>query len=319
MAHLKSPRHHATTSPEKSKIIFLVGPTAIGKTEAAVYVAKKLKAEIISCDSMQIYKGMDILTSKPKGSLLKKVSHHLISVIPASQEYNVSRYRKEAVKEVKLLIKHGKVPLFVGGTGLYVSILVDGIFEQKPNEKIRHKLYKIAKNKGSAYLYRKLAKIDPEAAAKIHQNDTKRLIRALEVYESTGKPISVLQKQRHGLKDKYEVKIFCLIIKRDKLYKRIDERVDKMFEQGLIREVKKLLGKRLSRTAACAIGVKELKGYFNNRYDLDEAKRLIKQNTRHYAKRQLTWFRKDKRIKCINIKENESPKKVGDRIWRELC
>ena len=300
-------------------IIFIVGPTAVGKTEAAVNLAVKINAEIISCDSMQIYKGMDILTSKPPVILRKKVKHHLIGVVPLSKEYDVSLYRASVIRKIKAIFKAGKVPLLVGGTGLYVSMLADGIFDEKAkNELMRKGLYRLSAKMGSVYLYKKLEKVDPEAAARIHFNDARRIIRALEVFKATGKPISLLQKQRRGLKDEYRVKIFCLNMNRDKLYKRIDERVEKMFEQGLLREVSGLIKKPLSKTASCAIGIKELKGYLKGEYDLAEAKRLIQRNSRHYAKRQLSWFRKNKSIKWINITDKDTPSKVTGKIWKEL-
>jgi tRNA dimethylallyltransferase len=304
----------------KPKVIFLIGPTAIGKTKVSVKLAQKINAEIISCDSMQIYQGMDIITSKPSQLIRRKVPHHLINIIPPTKEYNVSRYCQEAQRKIKEVLKRNKIPLFVGGTGLYMSILMDGIFKAKAEDKnIRERLYREAKQKGNEYLYIKLKKADPRAAVKIHPNDTKRIVRALEVFESTGKPISYLQKQRTGLTEKYQVTVFCLDIKRDKLYKRINERVEKMFSKGLEREVKELIRKRLSKTAAFAIGLKELKGYFDGLYGLEEAKRLMKRNTRQYAKRQLTWFRKDKRINWINIKEEEKPKDIAKNLWKELC
>ncbi|MFA5287121.1 MAG: tRNA (adenosine(37)-N6)-dimethylallyltransferase MiaA [Candidatus Omnitrophota bacterium] len=297
------------------KIIFLVGPTAIGKTETAVYLAKRIGAEIISCDSMQVYKGMDIITSKPKPSLRKKIKHHLLSVIPMSKDYDVSAYRKDAIKKVKEIISRGKVPLFVGGTGLYMDILVDGIFEEEINDKpMRDKLYEIAKKKGSVYLHNQLKKVDPEASEKIHPNDTKRIIRALGVFRATGKPISSLQKNRRGLRDEYDVRVFCLNTDRNELYKRIDARVEEMFKNGLIKEVKRVLKKTLSRTASFAIGLREAKGYLSGDYGLGEAKSMIKLNTRRYAKRQLTWFRKDKSIKWIDIKEKETPQAVAKRL-----
>jgi len=299
-----------------------VGPTAIGKTEVAVYLAKRIGAQIISSDSMQVYKGMNIITSKPKPALRKKIKHYLINTVPIARNYDVSSYRHDALKKVKEIIARGKVPIFVGGTGLYMSILVDGIFKGKvKDEDIRKKFYKIAQAKSSGYLYKRLKKVDPEASGKIHPNDTKRIIRALEVFEAAGKPISMLQKERHGLRDEYDVRIFCLNTERAKLYKRIDERVERMFKQGLINEVKKLLKRRLSETASCAIGIREVKGYLSGGYGLEEAKGMIKLNTRHYAKRQLTWFRKDKRIKWVNIKDKETPQSVAKRIhklWREL-
>jgi len=304
---------------QSPQIIFLVGPTAVGKSEIAVYLAKKLGAEIISCDSMQIYKGMDIISSQASLSLRRRVPHHLISTVSPVKEYNVSQFRKEALKKIKSIINKGKIPLFVGGTGLYMTILIDGIFELETKGKgLRERLYKQAEKLGSDYLYERLQKIDPEAAQKIHPNDTKRIVRALEVFESTGKPISILQKQRRGLVHEYDVLFFGLNMERKKLYKRIDARVEKMFRAGLLAEVKRLLKLRLSRTATYAIGIRELKGYFDGLYDLDEAQQLMKRNTRAYAKRQLTWFRKDKRIKWISVQDKEKPASIANRIWKKL-
>jgi tRNA dimethylallyltransferase len=301
------------------KIIFIVGPTAIGKSETAVYLAKRIGAEIISSDSMQVYRGMDIITSKPKPALRKKIKHYLISTVPLSKDYDVSTYRKNALKKVKEIISRGKIPIFVGGTGLYITILVDGIFDEDVKDKlIRNKLYELAKNRGNLYLHNQLKRVDPEAAVKIHPNDTKRIIRALEVFRVTGKPISILQKKRRGLRDEYDVKIFCLNLARDKLYKKIDQRVEMMFKEGLIKEVKGLLKKELSRTASFAIGIREARGYLGGDYGLEEAKNMIKLNTRRYAKRQLTWFRKDKKIKWVNLEDNEASREVAKRIYKSL-
>jgi len=307
-----------SSSPDKKRqIILVVGPTAAGKTETAIGLAKKLNGEIISCDSMQIYKGMGILTSKPAAVQRKQVPHHLISMISPTKEYNVSQYRKDAVRKIETIIAKDKTAILVGGTGLYMSVLIDGIFKDKAQDKtIRQRLYREAEESGSGKLYERLKNIDPEAAKKIHPHDTKRIVRALEVFEKTGKPISQLQRQRKGLADEYDVKIFGLDMPRDKLYRRIDERVEKMFAEGLIEEVKKLLKVKLSQTASCAIGIKELKGYFGGLYDLEEAKRLIKRNTHRYAKRQLTWFRKDKRIDWIGAAGGQTPARIAQRIAR---
>ncbi len=304
---------------KKERIVFLVGPTATGKSEIAVSLARRLKAEIISCDSMQVYKKMDILTAKPRAALQKIIPHHLISTLSPEKEYNVSLYRKSAVSKAKDILKRGGIPVFAGGSGLYMSILLDGIFDiGHKDQGARARLYKQADRKGSVYLHERLRKVDPEAAEKIHPHDAKRIIRALEVFISTGKPISYLQKKRYGLWGEYDILIFGLNMKRDGLYERIDERVDKMFALGLADEVRRLLKGKLSRTAASAIGVKELKGYFDGLYDLEEAKRLIKRNSRRYAKAQLTWFRKDKRIRWIKVKEREKPGEVAKKIWKEL-
>lgn len=302
----------------KEKIFFVVGPTASGKTAAAAILAKRMGAEIISCDSMQVYKGMEIITSKPAAALRKKVPHHLIGVVSLAKDYDVSCYRRAALKKVRDILKRGKIPLFAGGTGLYMSVLLDGIFKTKASDPLlRSRLYKSARDSGSVYLYNRLLRVDPAAARKIHPNDTRRLIRALEVFTTTGKPISELQKNRCGLYADYEVKILCLDLPRERLYRRIEERAEQMFKKGLLDEVKKLLPGKLSRTASAAIGIKELKGYFEGQYDLAEAKRLIKFNTRRYAKRQLTWFRKDKRIKWVKLTGNESPKETADKLWKK--
>jgi tRNA dimethylallyltransferase len=303
----------------KKRIIFLVGPTAVGKTQVAIRLAKKLNAEIIGCDSMQAYKGMDVLTSMPSPALRKKIPHHLIRFQSPEKEYDVSRYRSQALKKIREIIKKKKTPLFTGGTGHYMSILVDGLFQARAQDKrIRARLYKEAQDKGSLFLYARLKKVDPLAAGKIHPHDTKRIIRALEVFEVTGRPISELQQQRTGLWDKYDIRIFSLNIQRDKLYERIDRRVEKMFSRGAVSEAKRLLKKKLSRTASYAIGLRELKGYFDGLYNLDEAKRLMQRNTRRLAKRQLTWFRKDKRIQWIEVADNEKPREIARRIWSAL-
>ncbi|MFH0856152.1 MAG: tRNA (adenosine(37)-N6)-dimethylallyltransferase MiaA [Candidatus Omnitrophota bacterium] len=303
----------------QGKIIFIVGPTAAGKSAVAAALAKRLKSHVLSCDSMQVYKGMDIIASKPASALRKKIKHHFISSVSCQQEYDVFRYRKEAGEIVDRLTAKGKIPVFCGGTGLYVSVLIDGIFKEgKSDPALRKKLYGQARKYGKGYLYNRLKKVDKSAAGRIHPNDLKRVIRALEVFEASGKPISALQKERKGLSNDYSVKIFCLNMDRAALYRRIDTRVDNMLKAGLLKEAKKLLAKQLSRTASAAIGIKETAGYFEGRHGLEEALRLIKRNTRHYAKRQLSWFRKDKRVKWVNIKDKDKPQKIAQRILKLL-
>ncbi len=215
------------------------------------------------------------------------------------------------------LFRKGKIPLFVGGSGLYYSIIVDGLFPEAPLDRlVRARLEKQLKSKGNKYLYRWLTKVDSVAAGRIHPHDSRRIIRALEVYLKTATPISELQKNRIGLGKEYKIMAYGLNLNRRSLYAAIDQRVDKMFNLGLINEVKRLLKHKLSRTAKCAIGIGELKGYFAGQYTLTEAKRLIQRNSRHYAKRQLTWFRKDKRIQWVNIKEEETPQEIVKRIYK---
>ncbi|MDD5501662.1 MAG: tRNA (adenosine(37)-N6)-dimethylallyltransferase MiaA [Candidatus Omnitrophota bacterium] len=296
-------------------VVFLVGPTGIGKTEVSVKLAKKIGGEIISCDSMQIYKDMNIITSAPRRALLKSVKHHLLGVVSPQKEWNVSAYRRLALKSVKEIFSRGRTPLFTGGTGLYLSSLVDGIFEERETlPGLRASLEAL----DGGILARRLAKVDPEASKKIHLHDKKRIVRALEVYESTGHPISALQKRRNGLADTHTVRIFCLSMDRNDLYARIDARVEKMFSLGLLKEAKSLLGRRLSRTARYAIGLRELKSYFKGEISLDSAKELIKRNSRRYAKRQLTWFRKDKRIIWVEAGRRDAPERIAGRIYSLL-
>lgn len=303
----------------KPSLLFIVGPTAVGKSEVAVALAKKLNAEIISCDSMQVYRNMDIISSKLPSSLRKKVPHHLIDIVSATEEFNVSKYRKKTLKAVKDILNREKTPLLVGGTGLYMSILIDGIFNFKTEDQtFRAKFYRTAGKKGSLYLHKKLQKVDPIAAEKIHPNDVRRIVRALEVFEATGKPISELQKQRKGLSGSFDIRIICINMDKEGLNKRIDIRVEQMFKKGLVKEVKSLLRSKLSKTAGFAIGIRELKKYFEGEIDLETAKELIKRNTRLYAKRQLTWFRKDKRIKWLNVSEKEKTEKIANRLWKKL-
>jgi tRNA dimethylallyltransferase len=315
----RSAHREPPAANKKNRVIFIVGPTAVGKSEIAVALASKVNAEIISCDSMQVYKKMKIATQKPSAALRRRVKHHLISIISPAREYSAADYQKQAHSKVKEIIKKGKFPLFVGGSGFYMSILLDGIFKgQTKDKKIRGRLYRKAGRYGREKLYRELAKVDPQAALKIHPHDLRRIVRALEVYEKTRVPISELQKQRKGVLGGHQVQIFCLNRDREDLYRRIDRRVDVMFRQGLVREAKGLLDGRLSQTASQAIGINEIKGYYDGQFDLEEAKRLIKRNSRHYAKRQLSWFRRDKRIDWIVIRPKESIKDIVKKIYGRL-
>ncbi|MBU0759613.1 MAG: tRNA (adenosine(37)-N6)-dimethylallyltransferase MiaA [Candidatus Omnitrophica bacterium] len=279
---------------------FLVGPTASGKTALSLKLAKRLNAEIISCDSMCVYKGMDILTSKPSKAVRKKIRHHLIDLIPPAREFNVAMYRDLALEAIEDIFKRGKTPLFVGGSGLYVNSVVDGLFcSSKKDTRFRKKQEKLAKRYGKRYLYNKLRRIDLESAAKIHPNNLRYVIRALEIYHTEKKRPSEVRKNREPLK--YNVKIFGVNSGRDVLYKNIDNRVEAMFRSGIVNEVKKLSKTRPGITARGALGYKEILGYLKGEYALEEAKEMLKKNTRHFARRQITWFRADSRIDWLNV------------------
>ncbi len=297
------------------QIIFIVGPTAVGKSEVAYFLAKRINGEIVSCDSMQVYKELRVVTSKPSASLLKAVPHHLVDCVSVGEEFDVARFNTLALEAIRAIHARGHVPIVVGGSGLYMQILLDGIFPAAPkNEDIREELKKQAERHGSEYLYKKLQKVDPQAALKIHPNDVRRIIRALEVYQTRREPISGLRKKRRGLWGNGDIRIFALTMDRDVLYKRIDRRVDEMFAHGAVAEVKSLGDFPLSLTAERLIGLREIRGFLDGSYDETHARELMKLNTRRFAKRQLTWFRKEKRLEWITVREDDTVKDIADKL-----
>lgn len=289
----------------KKTVIFIVGPTAIGKTALALKIARKIKGEIISCDSMQVYKCMDILSQAPDKSGTKKINYRLVRFLDPRKEFNVALFIKKATRLINDITGRKKIPIVVGGSGLYVKGLIDGLFPSPDADlKFRKKMYDYAARYGSARLHLKLEGIDPASAELIHPNDTRRIVRALEIWHSTGKTMTELKKSTKGISDRYEIRIFGLTASRDKIYSNIDKRVDKMFAEGVIDEVKRLSVRKLSRTAKAVLGFKEILGYMNGEYGLETAKELMKRNTRRFAKRQLTWFKADKRIRWIRRWDN---------------
>jgi tRNA dimethylallyltransferase len=300
------------------KVVFLVGPTAVGKTEVASLLAPKINAEIISCDSMQVYKSMDIISCKPKRSGRNEVPYHLIDTVDPQQEYSAADFCQDARGLIEQIHKRDRLPLVVGGTGLYMNALLDGLFAGPgKNEEIRTKLKQEADIEGAQALYARLKKIDHKAAEKIHPNDIRRIVRALEVYELTKSPISSLQPRRQGIVGKYNLRIFGILRQRQELYGRIDRRVDEMFEAGLVEEVSRLLSLGLSKTASQVIGIKEVEGYLKGQRNIDQAKELLKRNSRRYAKRQITWFKKDKRIEWVDA-TGKSPEEITGIFFEKL-
>lgn len=298
-----------------SRIIFIVGPTGVGKSAVALELAGSLDAEIIACDAMQVYREVNIANDKPSEADMRRVKHHMVGCVSVTEDYDVARYRKDAVAAIEEALSRKKVPLVVGGSGMYVSILLDGIFESGGEDPfIRRQLQEDAKVKGVEKLYQRLKKVDPQSAEKINPNDERRIVRALEVYVSNRKPISQLQKERSGLWGKYPIKAFALNRERQELYDRVNERVEVMFASGLIEEMQKLKGLPLSRTAAGMIGLNEVTEYLDGKRSLEETKELMKMNTRHYVKRQLTWFRKDKRLDWITIASDVSSRQTAEHI-----
>ncbi len=293
-------------------VIFILGPTSSGKSRVAAGLAGKIGGEVISCDSMQIYKDMDVITRSPGKELLTTARHHLIGIIPPEEEFNAAMFTAKAEKVIKAVIDKGKTPIVAGGTGLYVKALVDGIFESPfKDETLREEFKRRIKEQGAGCLHERLRKIDPETAAKLHPNDEKRIIRALEVYHLTGRTISEKKTESLGSLQGYKYVMFGLDVPRKMLYERINTNIEKMFKEGLVKAVEELSDKNISITASKALGIKEVKMFLKNKISLEETKEELKKNTRRYAKRQLTWFRGDKRIVWVNA-DRETGEVVED-------
>lgn len=290
----------------KPKVVVIVGPTASGKTAVSIELAKKINGEIISADSMQIYKYMDIGTAKPTLDEMQGIKHYMLDVVMPDETFNVAKYKKMAEDAIEEILKKGKVPIIVGGTGLYVNTLVDGIeFADVPgDEEYKNELIEKAYREGAMSIYKELEKVDSESAKKIDPNNIRRVARALEIYKVTGKTKTQLDIESRK-EVKYDYRLFGMEWDRETLYNRIDLRVDKMIEAGLVNEVRNVTEKfKISNTAVQGLGYKEVIEYLNGNISYEEMIEKLKLETRHYAKRQLTWFRRDKRIKWIKPDEN---------------
>ena len=295
----------------------LTGPTACDKTEIGFTVAQKIKGEIISADSMLFYRGMDIGTAKPSLDMRELVPHHFIDIVDPWESYSVGKY----VDDVETLINDTdskeKKFLFVGGSPLYIKGLVDGIFNgPEADWNIRRELEELAEKKGSQHVHDILQKIDPVKAGELHPNNLRRIIRAIEVYRITGKPVSVLQEQYKQARKSYRFKIMCITRAREDIYRRINERVDTMFGKGLVNEVQSLLDnpEGLSKQARQALGYKEIIQYLDGELTLDEVKDMVKLSTRRFAKRQMTWFRSFPNVQWIEADEHEGPESISEEI-----
>ena len=301
-------RSPASSTP----IIFIIGPTAIGKTGLAIELARCINGEIISADSMQIYKGMRILSQAPTPEERRKARHHLTELLNPQEEYSVATFTKKVPGIIASIIKRKKIPIVVGGSGLYIRGLIDGLFPSPDADmKFRAKMKKSCGKFGSKKLHSRLEKIDPVSAEAIHPNDERRIIRALELYHSTGKTMTELKRSTRGLKSLYNIKIFGLTRPREEIYAQIEARVDRMFDGRVIEEVKRLRRKKLSKTAAAVLGFNEISGCLEGNYDLDAAKNAMKMNTRRFSKRQLTWFRADSRIKWFDLNKINQARAVS--------
>jgi tRNA dimethylallyltransferase len=279
-------------------LIVIAGPTAVGKTDCAIWLAERLHGEIVSADSMQVFKYMDIGTAKPSLEQQQRVKHHLIDIVDPDQDFSVADYQDLFDRTVNSLLRDNKIAVVTGGTGLYIRACLRSyaFIDPGADPEIRRQLRDEAENAGDTdYLYRQLMQVDPETAIKVHPHDSHRLIRALEVYRRTGTPFSKLQAEQQRSTSKYATIFLFLDRDRDELYQRIEARVDVMFQMGFINEVKGLFEKGYSPElkAMQSLGYQQISQFLKNRISLAEAEALIKQKTRNYAKRQLTWFRKE--------------------------
>lgn len=292
-----------------NELVILTGPTAVGKTKLSIALAKRIHGEIISADSIQVYKGMNIGSAKITKEEMQGIPHYLIDVLEPTEEFNVHIFQQMAKKAISQIQNKGKIPIIVGGTGFYIqSVLYDIQFDETDeNHTYRKKLEQIAANEGNEYLHNMLKEVDPVSANEIHFNNIKRVIRALEYYHDTGKTISSHNHEQRENVSPYNFAYFVLNDKRELLYNRIEKRVEIMLEKGLVEEVDKLLssGCNANMVSMQGIGYKEVISHINNHVSLDDTAELIKKNTRHFAKRQLTWFRREKDVCMINIDEFE--------------
>lgn len=324
-----------------STVIVIVGSTCSGKTYLSIKLAQLFPCEIISADSRQIYKFINIGTAKPTKHQLEKVPHHFIDILDPSENYNASMFEKDAEKAIEEIFEKNKTPIVVGGSGLYIQALIDGIFQvsvpsgvtadksvetsshRDEDEEYRKELHQKRKESGNEFLYEELKNVDPLSASKMLPQNWKRVMRALEVFHLTGEPIwKHHQKQSRlaGKERKFHFKQFGLNWDRNLLYKNIDKRVDWMIENGLFEEIKHILNKGYDRNlnALNTVGYKEIIEHLDGKISIERAIELIKRNTRHYAKRQLTWFRKDERISWFDINDSKDLEQVAETIIHSL-
>lgn len=301
---------------QKEPLVILTGPTAVGKTKLSIELAREINGEIISADSMQVYRRMNIGTAKITEAEKEGIPHHLIDILEPWEDFNVvafQAYAKQAVKEIR---KRGRIPIVVGGTGFYIQALLYGIdfTENESNPELRSRLEAESEKDGGISLHQYLMQIDPAAAIAIHPNNRKRVIRAVEFYELTGQRISEHNEEQKQNESVYNSAYFVLTMNREALYRRIDLRVDQMLQEGLVAEVRSLLaeGCRADMISMQGLGYKEIIQYLNNELSLEEALYILKRDTRHFAKRQLTWFRREREVIWLD-------KDINDNNLLDFC
>lgn len=297
---------------KKKPLIVITGPTSVGKTENSIKIAKALNGEVISADSMQVYRHMDIGTAKITTEEMQGVPHHLIDCLDPTEEFNICTFKEMADKAIEDILSRGKMPIIVGGTGFYIqSVLKDVNFADEDDDNtIRQELQKLADENGAEYMHKMLSEIDPESAESIHANNVKRVIRAIEYYRQTGEKISVHNAKESQNESPYDYMYFVINNDRDVLYKRIEDRIDIMLRDGLVAEVEKLrdMGCNRDMVSMKGLGYKEILQYLEGEISLDEAVYILKRDTRHFAKRQITWFKREKDVIWMNYPDYDNDK-----------
>ncbi|TAJ27156.1 MAG: tRNA (adenosine(37)-N6)-dimethylallyltransferase MiaA [Nitrospirae bacterium] len=308
---------HVSLVTSLRPLIALVGPTAVGKSRVAVLLAKVLGTDVLTADSRQVYRGMDIGMDKPSLEERLGVPHRLIDLVEPDQPFNVGAYRRQALREIERLYGQGKIPLVVGGTGLYVRTLLHGLWNGPPADwSFRERLVGEARVNGAEYLHHELARVDPESAERLHPHDHVKIIRALEVHHLSGHPLSESHRRHAFAETPFASLLIGLTRDRAALYRRIDERVDEQLAKGLVQETRGLLEKGYGRDRGSmkGLGYRQIAGYLAGDYPYEEAVRLLKRDTRHFAKRQMTWFRKEPGVTWMEIGDQESLEKVSVRL-----
>lgn len=308
----------------KRPLVILTGPTAVGKTAASIGLAKAIGGEIISADSMQVYKEMDIGSAKIRPEEMDGVPHHLVDVLDPSEDFNVVLFQQMAKEAMEGIYQRGHIPIVVGGTGFYIQALLYDIdfTENNADTAYREELEALAKTQGAEYLHEMLEKVDPESAEQIHFHNIKRVIRALEYYEQTGEKISAHNEAERAKISPYHFFYYVLNTDRTVLYERIEKRIDEMMEEGLVEEVRQLqaMGCRRDSVAMQGLGYKEILAYLNGEMSLETAVNILKRDTRHFAKRQLTWFRRERDVRFLYLPEFDNDReRVLEHILQELA
>ncbi|MCE3222116.1 MAG: miaA [Nitrospira sp.] len=302
-------------------LVVLVGPTAVGKSAIGVLLARALGTEILTADSRQVYRGMDVATDKPTVEERGTVPHRLIDLAEPDESFNAGDYRRLALKDIERLYGEGRLPLIVGGTGLYVRTLIHGLCDAPPaDQAYRASLLQTARTQGRHFLHGELKRVDPESAERLHPHDEVKIMRALEVHHLSGRRLSEMQRQHRFSQQPFSLLMIGLIRDRECLYRNIDERVEGMFQRGIVEETAGLLAQGYGRElgAMKGLGYRQIAGYLAGEYDQAEACRLLKRDTRHFAKRQLTWFRKEPGLRWWSLDAQDSPDLVAGRLFATI-